>query len=63
MSLVLKDSEGNKWEPFIMGYETDEGLFSTLVYATSQEHALLIIEDIRQSAVLIGKVERNAKPA
>lgn len=54
MKAVIKD--GVEWRPFVMGYKTDEGNFTSIFYAVSPEHARLIIQDIRDTAELVGEV-------
>jgi hypothetical protein len=54
MKAVIKD--GVEWRPFVMGYKTDEGNFTSIFYAVSPEHARLIIQDIRDTVELVGEV-------
>jgi hypothetical protein len=53
--MPLTDDNGNKWKPYVMGYHTDEGFFSTIIYAVSAEHAQLIIEEVRHTAHYVGE--------
>jgi hypothetical protein len=42
-----------------MGYETENTKFLSIFYAISKDHAALVIEDIKESAVLIGEIKRR----
>jgi hypothetical protein len=55
----LKDKEGKVWKPYLMGYETENAKFISIFYAISKEHAALVIQDIKDSAILVGEVVRK----
>jgi hypothetical protein len=42
-----------------MGYETENTKFVSIFYAISKEHAALVIEDIKDNAVLVGEIKRR----
>jgi len=55
----IKDNEGKVWKPYVMGYETENTKFVSIFYAISKEHAALVIEDIKDNAVLVGEIKRR----
>jgi len=55
----IKDNEGKVWKPYVMGYETENTKFLIIFYAISKEHAVLVLEDIKDNAVLVGEVKRK----
>ena len=57
--MIIKDTKGNEWKPFIAGYDTDEGIRTCVVYAISADHAELVIEDLRRTARLVGYIEEK----
>lgn len=51
---VTKD--GRQWDLYSVRYETPDGEFGTYIYAISFEHAAAIVEDLKGSATLDGRV-------
>jgi hypothetical protein len=50
----LKDNKGNIWNPYVLGYESEGMHFGIVFYAISKEHALLVLEDIKDTSQLVG---------
>lgn len=48
---------GRTWSLFGVEYVTADGAFSTYIYALSFEHASHIIEELRATAKLLGKLD------
>jgi len=48
---------GRNWKLYTFEYKTADGTFSSYMYAISDEHAAAIIEEIKDTAVLLGKIE------
>ena len=49
--------DGRRWDLYSVHFRTADALtLSTYVYALSYEHALMIVQDLRESAVVEGKV-------
>jgi hypothetical protein len=55
----LKDKEGKVWKPYLMGYETENAKFVSIFYAISKEHAALVVEDIKDTAILVGEIRKR----
>lgn len=55
----IKDKEGKIWKPYVMGYETENTKFLSIFYAISKEHAALVLDDIKDNAILVGEVKRK----
>lgn len=48
--------DGRKWNLYSADYTTPDGRFSIYFYAISVEHAVAILADIKETAVLSGQV-------
>ena len=49
--------DGRRWDLYSVHFRPADALtLSTYVYALSYEHALMIVQDLRESAVVEGKV-------
>jgi hypothetical protein len=55
----IKDSKGNTWKPYVMGYEAEGCKFGSVFYAISKEHASLVLQDIKETAFLLGEIRKN----
>ncbi len=49
--------DGRTWGLFGVDFKTADGTFSTYIYALSFEHASHIVEELRATATLGGKLE------
>lgn len=47
---------GKKWDLYGVDYSTADGEFGTYIYAMSFEHAAAIIEELKETAKLSGRV-------
>ncbi len=48
---------GRTWRLFGVDYSTADGEFATYIYALSMEHAVAIVEELKQTARLGGQLE------
>lgn len=48
---------GKTWHLYGVDFETADGKFSTYVYAISEEHASHIVEELKATAKLTGRLE------
>ncbi len=49
--------DGRTWHLFDVQYDTADGKFSVYLYALSFEHAAAMVEELKATARLVGKVE------
>ena len=54
----ITDSKGNVWKPYVLGYETENTKFGIIFYAISKEHAALVVDDIKDTALLLGEISQ-----
>lgn len=47
---LTAEVNGRTWQLHQVEFETADGLFSTYVYALSDEHAVAIIEELKETA-------------
>jgi len=59
MSTTMTDDKGVVWEAYVVGFDTSEGPRLTVIYAVSPSHAQLVVEELRATAMLVGKIERK----
>lgn len=58
ISLPLRVVErGTEWRLYSVEWTGPDGTFSTYIYAISDEHAALVISELRAGARLVGRVE------
>lgn len=48
---------GREWALYGVEYKTADGTFITYVYAISDEHAAMVVEELRESATVMGRSE------
>jgi hypothetical protein len=48
--------DGVQWRPFTIEFETQEGAFHTQIYAVNWEHAVERLEELKQTAFIMGEV-------
>jgi len=48
--------EGKSWRLYTYDFQTPDGLFVGYLYAISAEHAVALIEDMKESAVYSGEI-------
>jgi len=48
--------DGRTWNLFSFRWTSPDGEFSTYFYALSQDHAMMMIEEIKETAVFDGQV-------
>ena len=54
----ITDNKGNVWKPYVLGYQTENTNFGIIFYAISKEHAALVVDDIKDTALLIGEIKQ-----
>lgn len=47
---------GRRWYLYDVEYETPDGRFSTNIYALSDGHAAMRVQELRETAVLSGRI-------
>jgi len=55
----IKDNKGNTWKPYVMLYESEGTNFGSVFYAISREHAQLVLDDIKETAILGGEIRKT----
>lgn len=53
LTVTVKNRE---WHLFSVDFTTPDGKYSFYIYALAMDHALMIVEDIKQTATLSGQV-------
>lgn len=53
--------DNRTWNMYTVEYETPDGTFSFYIYAISDEHASYLVEELKQTAKLAGKIEGFVK--
>lgn len=48
--------EGLEWVLYTFEFDTPDGVFSSYLYAVSFEHAAALLADLKETAVLKGKM-------
>ncbi len=48
--------DGVAWHLYAFDFSTPDGVFSSSFYAVSDQHASLLLEELRETAVLRGRV-------
>lgn len=56
----IKDPKGNVWKPYVMLYESEGTNFGSIFYAISREHAQLVLDDIKETAILGGEIRKKS---
>jgi hypothetical protein len=57
-SLPLEcDVSGKRWYLYSFEYTTGDGRFSSHFYAISDEHAHIVMQELKETAVLSGRVQ------
>ncbi len=49
---------GRDWHLYDIQYDTADGKFSFSIYALSMEHAAAMVEEIKTTARLVGRIEK-----
>lgn len=50
-----KDPQGRKWHPYEVIFDTPEGEFGIHLYAISDEHARLQLQDLKETGRISGQ--------
>ncbi len=50
------EHDGRTWRMFACEYQTVDGKFGFHIYAISHEHAVAMMEELKQTAVVLGQV-------
>lgn len=48
--------EGREWSLYTFDFDTPDGVFSSYLYAISFEHAAALLADLKETAVLKGRM-------
>ena len=57
--LVMKPTvhvNGREWHLFTVDYQTADGNFATYIYALSFEHAVMMLDELKQTARVAAQV-------
>jgi len=59
MSLIIKytDELGREWRTFIVEYQTDGESFTVNIMALDYYHAVLMLEDLKATATVLGELD------
>jgi hypothetical protein len=52
------EQDGRTWHRFACEYTTADGKFGFHIYAISHEHAVAMLEELKQTAVVLGQVTK-----
>lgn len=47
---------GRDWFLYGVDFKTHDGTFSTYIYAISDEHAQMVVQELRETATLAGRI-------
>lgn len=51
------EHDGRNWTLYVYEYDSDDGLFGGYLYALSDEHAEMILMELKESARILGPLE------
>lgn len=54
--------DGRQWNLFTVAYDTADGQFETYIYAISWEHAVALVEELKETATVSGQLQSTIKP-
>ena len=54
--LETKDAQGRTWRRFCCSFKGSDGKYGFYIYALSQEHAELLLADLKETAVVDGEM-------
>jgi hypothetical protein len=49
--------DGRVWRLYLISYETVDGVFATHIYALSHEHAEILLDELKQTAKVLGELK------
>lgn len=50
---------GRLWWPYACRFESPDGAFEFQIHALSEDHAQILLDDLRKTATVLGRIERQ----
>ncbi len=50
---------GIEWHPFACEYKTQEGSFTTTIYACDEEHAIYVLDELKSTIKVNGRLSNQ----
>lgn len=57
--------DGRRWNCYAVEFQTADGVFTTYIYALSDDHAAMVLDELKSTAKVMGQVVQSvggAKP-